>query len=1035
MTKQSSTDIAIVGIGSLFPGAKTTREFWLNILQKVHVLEEIPKERWDWRLYFDADRTAPDRIYAKWGGFLPDIPFDPLNYGIPPNTIKAIDPAQLLTLEVARLALEDAGAFEKEFDRENTSVFIGATMGMNELGHRLTVRTELPQLVGSIPQETLDRLPEWSETGLVGTLQNVYAGRVANRFDLGGTNQVIDAACASSLASVSQACQELIYGDANFALAGGVDIGQGTFDYMSLAKTQALSPTGKSLPFDKKADGIVLGEGIGIVALKRYEDALAEDDRIYARIKGWGSSSDGRAKSLFNPFPAGQKRALDRAYKRAGFPISSLSLFCAHGTGTVAGDGAEVATIIDALKEAGADSNSVALHSIKAQVGHTKGSAGIASFIEASLALHHRVIPPQMEVDEPLDIIADPESPVYLIEEAQPWIHHPDHPRRAGVSAFGFGGTNFHIVLEEVPEENTKPVDASMSWSIELFLFKGNNRPELIKQAESLIADLKNGADPRFCDLAYSTIKRSWDRKEQPATLMIVAKDLDQLAKSLTRALPHLKNEATWPLDNNIRIMDSLEAKGEKVAFLFPGQGSQYADQGAELVSLMPELEKSISRIDKVLEGRYPGKFSDKIYPPSQFAENDTELRNKEFLNPRHSGLALACFQHGMIELARSMELEVKSVAGHSLGEPSAIYYAGHITLEDWVDYFDRRMERMHKHYDEVPTQLLAVGLDQVQALGLALQYPSLNLANYNATNQTVIGGTLEDIEAFRKNPDNLELQTYKVQLTGAYHCTQYHSLRPELRKINEDLQINLDTDITAYSGNLARPFNLENDSEIREQFALHLTVPVDWVDTVRQMYEDGVRVFVELGPRALLTNLCDNVLIAKRPWWAVSFDGEGGGLRGLLTAIGTLAGLGVEFNLPFIYERRDVKLVDLDNLVETTAAKPLRPTTWYVNGGSARPMKDPVGSLGKIPALTLETKQELVETKSQNGAIADAMQPGETVKNPNEPPAIPDFQPDMNPQQVMAEYQRRMQMYLERQEAAMQAYMAAAQQSQYPQY
>ncbi len=1033
MSERSSADIAIVGMASVFPGATTTREYWLNVLRKIPAITEIPRDRWDWRLFFNDDRTSKDELYAKWGGFIPDVPFDPLTYGIPPSTVNSVEPAQLITLDVARQTLEDSGALERGLDKENTSVFIGYTMGMAEMGQRLAARSELAQLLHDVPPDVLERLPDWTETSFVGALQNVVAGRITNRFDFGGTNQVIDAACASSLASVAQGCQELVSGDANFVLAGGTDTHQGPYAYFSLARTQALSPTGRSIPFDKKADGIVIGEGVGMVALKRYEDAVRDDDRIYAVIKGWGSSSDGKAKSLFTPYPPGQKRALKRAYKRAGFSISTVGLIAAHGTGTVAGDNAEVAAIVETLQENNAAPKSVAVCSVKAQVGHLKGSAGIASLIESSLALHHKTLPPQMGVDQPLDIITDKDSPVYLIENPQPWVRRNDVPRRAGVSAFGFGGTNFHVVLEEVPDEQRKRVAADTEWSAELFLLKGDNREELIRQAEKLISDLDDGAEPRLCDLAYSMLKRAWNHKELPATLVIVARDLKHLRKSLDHALPHLRGEATWPLDNNIRITDELEAKGETVGFLFPGQGSQYVGQHAEMVSVMPELEAIINQVNQVLDGRHGNKYSDLIYPASLFTGNDDEILNKPFLNPRLSGLALACFQAGMIDLMRGMNLNVKFATGHSLGEPASYYYAGHYSLKDWVDFFDRRMERMHEFTLEHDTQLLAIGLDQVHALSLAYQYPTLNLANYNATNQTVVGGAMEDVIAFRKNPEHRDLQTYKIQLTGAYHCTQYHVLRPELREICKDIKIHLDTDVRTYNAQRGTVIDTSDDEELKDRFACHLTVPVDWVNTVRKMYDDGVRVFVELGPRSLLTNLCDNILIARKPYWAVSLDGEGGGLAGFLLGLGRLFGWGVDFNLPFIYDRRDVKLVDLDNLVETTKPAPLRPTTWFVNGGNARPMNKEIGHFGAQPLLNLETKQKKVPAKLMhtNGKSPEPQPMQEQAAQApelNEPPTVPDFPPDADPQQVMAEFQARMQAYLERQEEAMRKYWSEVQ-------
>ena len=1029
MMKQSSTDIAIVGIGSLFPGATNTREFWLNILNKSRVLEEIPRDRWDWRLYYDEDRLSPDHVYSKWGGFIPEIPFDPLTYGIPPNSLKSVDPIQLLTLEVVRQALDDAGYLENDFDNEHTSVFIGATMAHGDMGQRLVARAELTHLLGDVHQDVLDRMPEWTETSVVGFLLNVLAGRVTNRFDLGGTNQIIDAACASSLASIAQACQELLYGDSNVAIAGGVDANQSPFCYVGFSKTQALSPQDRPRPFDQKADGIVLGEGIGMVVLKRYEDAIEENDRIYAVIKGWGGSSDGRAKSLFTPYPEGQARALRRAYKRAGFPISSVSLIEAHGTGTVAGDNTEIETIVSALSEDGAEPNSVLLRSIKSQIGHTKGTAGVAGLIEAALALHHRMLPPQMEVDEPLDIIANPETPVYLIENAHPWVRHPNRPRRAGVSSFGFGGTNFHVVLEETPDEHRKQVDADMAWSAELLLFRGEDRNDLERQILQLKDIIQEGAQPRLCDLAYSTILRVWEQKDKPATLAIVAFDLEHLVKVIDKAIPHLRGEANWPIDTNISIWDTPEAKGEKVALLFPGHGSHHARQGRELLYAVPELQNAMDRADELLLEPLGYRLSKYLYPPTLFDDDEEKILNSPLSNPHKSVLALAAFESGMVDLLSECDIKPDMTAGHSLGETAAFYYGGAIQLDDWYRYLERRMKLMQDFGDEYIGDLLAINLPRKEALELCEKYHTVALANHNAPDQTVVGGIRADIFALQKEMVHKGIRVYHVPLDGAYHTGIFEPLRQELTEMFSSLPVDIDWKIPIYDCLTGE--ELERGADIvRDRLANQLLGPIEWVKLMTNLFEEGARVFIETGPRAVLTNLHEGILGEDAKYWAVSLDGAGGGLRGMLSAFGKLAGMGVEFNLPRLYERRLVKRVDLDNLLETTKPEAPRPTTWYVNGGHARPMNEPIGMLGKEPALTVEAKEEMAVARSTNGSNENKMQP---VPDPNLPPAIPTFEPGLNPQQVMAEYQRRMQLYLQHQEHAMQAYMSAMQQPPQP--
>ena len=446
-------DIAIVGMACLLPRAPTLQAFWENILNKVNAIREIPPERWDWRLYYDQDRDARDKMCSRWGGFLDDIPFDPAAYGMPPNSLASIEPLQLLTLEVTKWALADAGYAKRPFGRERTSVVLGIS-GSGELAQSYSLRTALPTFFGDKSRDILTHfeevLPAWTEDTFPGILMNVAAGRVANRFNLGGANCTVDAACASSLAAVYWAVRELETRACDMAIVGGADCMQNPFTYMCFAKTQALSPRGTSKALDESADGIVLGEGIAVMVLKRLADAERAGDRIYAVIKGVGASSDGREKSLTAPNRDGQVRALKRAYAQAQVSPAAVGLIEAHATGTTVGDRIEIESLSQVFNQAGAESQSCAVGSVKSMIGHTKSTAGLASLIKASLALHHKVLPPTLGVEKPNPALLLPDSAFYVNNEPRPWLNpRENQPRRAGVSAFGFGGTNFHVVLEE----------------------------------------------------------------------------------------------------------------------------------------------------------------------------------------------------------------------------------------------------------------------------------------------------------------------------------------------------------------------------------------------------------------------------------------------------------------------------------------------------------------------------------------------------------------------------------------------------------
>ena len=542
-------DVAIVGMACILPGAAELRTFWSNVLKKVDAITEVPADRWDWHAYFDPARRARDKIYSRWGGFIDDMPFDPAAFGMPPSSLPSIEPFQLLTLLVIRAALQDAGYLDRPFARERTSVMLGAGGGGADLTSGYMVRSSLPSLFGADTAALIDRLgdklPEWTEDSFAGILMNVAAGRVANRFDLGGVNYTVDAACASSLAAVYLAVRDLEARTSDVAIVGGVDAIQNPFAFLCFSKTQALSPTGRCRTFDEQGDGIAISEGFAAVVMKRLEDAERDGDRIYAVIRGVGGASDGRDRSLTAPRPDGQVRALRRAYAQAGFSPATVGLIEAHGTGTAAGDQAEVQALTAFFDEAGAARQGCAIGSIKSMIGHAKAAAGVAGLMKTALALHHRVLPPTIGVTRPNPKANFPESPFYVNTETRPWVHGSEaNPRRAGVSAFGFGGTNFHVVAEEYTGSFARAEDTPLDpWPAELLAWRGRSRSEILGAVVGLIESLGRGARPRLADLAYTTGLLAAPGRPRGPTLAVVATGLDDLVEKLQAARDLLRGE------------------------------------------------------------------------------------------------------------------------------------------------------------------------------------------------------------------------------------------------------------------------------------------------------------------------------------------------------------------------------------------------------------------------------------------------------------------------------------------------------------
>ncbi len=964
----SPSDIAIIGIGTLLPKATEPEIFWQNILASVNTITEIPPQRWDWRLYYDPDRNAKDKVYSKWGGFLDDVPFDPIRFGIPPKSLKSIEPLQLLTLEVVRRALADAGYESGNFDRENTSVILGAGGGVGDLGEQYATRSQIPRILDAPSAQVWERLPQWSEETFPGLLSNVLAGRVANRFDFGGSNFTVDAACASSLAAIDLAVRELESGRSNIAIAGGVDVGQSPFAYLCFSKTQAFSAQGKVRTFDKAADGIIISEGLAVVVLKRLEDAERDGDRIYGVIKAVASSSDGKALGLTAPLPAGQMRAFDRAYKKAGISPNTLGLYEAHGTGTVAGDRAELETIVKTLKANNSASKSCAIGSIKTTLGHTKSTAGAAALVKAVLSLHHKVLPPHSGVDNPLDAIADPESSVYLLKQARPWFAHPDYPRRCGVSAFGFGGTNFHAIVEEYRGEFKGEVLGADNWSCELVVLRSSNHEALAKDVNSLKQALDNGAEPRLPNLAYSYAKQANSSSNPHVCLSIVVESLQQLREALDSVLAHLKDRVALP--PHIQLSTELISNSSPIAFLFPGQGSQYPNMACEVALYFKEMRKALEAADRQLG--LPKLLSQFIYPPSAYSKADETRNSQQLTDTQIAQPAIGVVEAGYMDLLARLGLFADMVGGNSYGEYAALHNAGVLSRKDFFSISQTRGRVMSAACGEVEGAMAAVQATREELQAHLDGLENVVIANHNAPLQSVISGNKQAVQQVVDSLNSQGIVARMLPVAGAFHCAMLASAQKPLADAIAAVKM-YSPKIPVYSNSSARPYDCDID-QIRTQLSQHLLSPVEFVEQIKCMYSDGARIFVEVGPKSTLTKLVDQILAGKEHT-AVSLDGQGGGLRGLLLALGTMITRGVNIRLTALFEGRNVRQLDLSRLVQNTRKPELPRTAWLVNGGSARPQeKEGESGRGK--------EEEKFSSKIQN--------PKSKIQNPPAPSPQP---------------------------------------------
>jgi acyl transferase domain-containing protein len=465
----SAQDIAIVGMSCLFPGAPDLATYWDNVIGGVSAISDPPPGAWDPSVFFDSSSSSNDRVYCARGGFLADLTrFEPARYGVIPSAVEGGEPDQWLAMKLAVDALADAGYDEVPPEvRQKTGVILGKGTYLNRgnfsiVQHGMVVDQTMalvanlcPHLdddgLAEIRRELKAQLPPFNPDTVPGLVPNIIAGRIANRLDLMGPSYTVDAACASSLIALDHAVQGLISGGLDMVLVGGSHVVTPVPILMVFCQLGALSRRQEIRPFDRRADGTILGEGIGMVVLKRRRDAERDGDRIHAVVKGVGIASDGRGVGVMAPRLDGEVLALERAYRSSGVDPRTVGLIEAHGTAVPLGDQTEVQALRTVFGDRVAGPPTCGLGSVKSMLGHLMPAAGIAGLIKVALALSTRVLPPTLNCDDPNPALELEKTPFHILNEPAPWIHGAGStPRRAGVNSFGFGGINAHAVLEEV---------------------------------------------------------------------------------------------------------------------------------------------------------------------------------------------------------------------------------------------------------------------------------------------------------------------------------------------------------------------------------------------------------------------------------------------------------------------------------------------------------------------------------------------------------------------------------------------------------
>ncbi|MBK9714351.1 MAG: SDR family NAD(P)-dependent oxidoreductase [Kouleothrix sp.] len=909
MDSTADRAIAIVGLGAILPDAPNAPAFWKNIKDKRYSISDVPSERWSPANYYNPDPSVPDKTYSKIGGWVRGFVFDWQRFRIPPKVAAAMDEGQQWAVTIAAEALADYGYPDRPLNTENTGVILGTAMG-GELHYQTHLRISYPEyiraleavgafqglpaaardaIVAGMREQVERRFPPITEDSMPGELPNIVAGRVANVLNLRGPSFITDAACASTFAAIDAAVEMLDEGHVDAVIAGGVDRNMGSSTFIKFCKIGALSATG-TRPFGDGADGFVMGEGSGVFVLKRLADAERDGDKIYAVIRGVGASSDGKGKGITAPNPVGQVLAIQRAWKNAGLDPASATLVEAHGTSTKVGDVVEVESLAKVF--GGAERGRIAIGSAKSNIGHLKAGAGAAGMLKTVMALHEKILPPTLNSEKPNPNINFDATPFYLNHDTRPWEQPAGVPRRAGVSAYGFGGTNFHVVLEEYVPGMLKAGDkqqftgasldqgrttndqsaASSSAPSSLVLGPSSPAPKPIRGILALGAETPVALKDKL-DEMFRKVEGGWtppivppDQAELRAKerLVIDFGTHDELLEKIVKArkAAGFDNPQAWKALQPQGIFRGSGPKPGKVAFLFPGQGSQFVNMGRELAKVSPTVAMVFAEADRVMTPILGRSLTSYIFVDASDPDA-VKLAEKNLMQTAITQPAMLTLDAALAKLLGDYGFGPDLVMGHSLGEYAALTAAGIMPFADALEAAAARGAEMTKVSmgDNGWMAAVMAPLDVVQQTLKEID-GYVVAANINSYNQAVIGGASKAVEQAIAVFIQKGFQAQRIPVSHAFHTKIVAPASAPLRQVLNRLHITpprlpLVANVT---GELY-PTEVEPIKDILE---LQIASPVQWVKGLETLYANGVRTFVEVGPKKALKGFVDDVLGSK---------------------------------------------------------------------------------------------------------------------------------------------------------------------------
>ena len=1016
MPETPTVPIAVVGVAAIMPEAPDGAAFWQNLKDGRYAITDVPPERWDPALYYDADPHVPDKTYSRIGGWVREFPWDPMAWKlpIPPKVAAQMDDGQKWALSATRAALVDAGWPDWSVDPERVAVILGNAIG-GEKHYATNMRIEFPEFArelqrspsfAALPEgvrhtilaETqksfLAGYPEITEDTMPGEQANVIAGRIANVFNFRGPNFTTDAACASGLAATSAAVQGLAGGQYDAVVTGGIDRNMGVAAFVKFCKIGALSATG-TRPFDAGADGFVMGEGAALFVLKRLADAERDGDRVYAVLLGVAGSSDGKGKGITAPNPVGQRLAVERAWRMAGVSPASASFVEAHGTSTRVGDAAELESLTGVFGPAGAATGSIALGSVKSNIGHLKAAAGTAGLFKAVRSLHEKVLVPSLHFVDPNPNVDWAGSPFRVTTELRELPAGSDGVRRAGVSAFGFGGTNFHAVLEEyVPGRHPDGGSRAIATGVDLprtttppattaarpapprgaLVLGGPSRDDVARQLRAVRDRAAAGTAPAPAApdpaLAGAAVRVAIDHTDAADLAAKADRVLTALAAPPAAAAPQ------WKL---LRAQGAFLGEGApgKVAFLYPGQGSQYVNMLRTLREREPVVAAVFAEADEVMTPLLGAPLTSFVFDgddPESTARMEQRLMQTEITQP-----AMLAADIGLTKLLESYGITPDMVMGHSLGEYAALVAAGALDFSSALEAVSARGREMAHLSVADPGAMAAVfgPLDLIEQT-VAETGGGVVIANVNSLSQAVIGGPTTAVERAVEAFAAQGITAMRIPVSHAFHTSivapASEPLKAALRRMAVRPPV---LPIVANVTGDFYPADVDSSGMV-DVLGRQVASPVQFVAGLRTLYDAGARTFVEVGPKKALHGFVEDVLGGHDDVRAVFTNHpKGGDVASFNQALCALyaAGLGLSPAAPAV----ELPRVPADTAPRTTMSTPATP--------SAAVPADRIVELGRLFADFLEQGREIYEGRA--GHERDVSTAAPAQQPPSEEPVV----------------------------------------------